>query len=114
MPRLFLSFLSLFTNVPEEEFSEGHIQDRAYKGAELARRRAKRLSGGPTPQPPALTSGPYLKRPDASNVSAVCISASDVSLADRVRLHAMLAERSRPVVVVVVVVVVVRTSEALN
>src|SRR5215207_7426840 len=50
---------------------------------------------------------PYLKRPDASSASAVCISAPEVSLVDRVRLHAMLAGRRRPVVVV-------RMSEALS
>jgi hypothetical protein len=52
-----------------------------------------------------LTS-PYLKRPNASNAGAVCICASDVPLADRARLHTLLAGRRRPVVV--------RTSEALN
>jgi hypothetical protein len=56
---------------------------------------------------PAFFQCPYLKRPRASKVSAVCICASDGSLANRVRLHAMLARRSRPIAVV-------RTSEALN
>jgi hypothetical protein len=62
-----------------------------------------RMSFGETDQP---VSSPYLKRPRASNVSAVCISASDVSLADRVRLHTVFAGQRRPVVV--------RASEALN